>query len=73
MTYYHREHAPADAPAWPSSTDHPVYCGGDAAYWGKPDAIGCGEVIEDIPLTAWGRREYVTGGNVDPLPVNVTA
>jgi hypothetical protein len=60
LVYFHHAHAPADVAGWPApeATDHPVFCGGDAAYWERPGAPGCGERIHEVPLTEWGQREY---------------
>jgi hypothetical protein len=66
-TYYHPSCGTDTVPR-PTATDHPVMCGGGAGYWGT--GPGCGEVIEEIPLTKWGRGE-LDGTNVDALPVTV--
>jgi hypothetical protein len=51
---YHHGCAPANALGWPApeAVDYPVYCD------------ECGERIEAIPLTDYGRAEY----DEDPAP-----
>lgn len=59
LIYYHHSHAPAGVLGWPApeSVDYPVYCG-DPSADPTDERAGCGDRIEEVPLTRDGRVTY---------------